>query len=78
MATFRKVNFTMTRGNGYGQYYVIAESYKGKRIVIHTTDSPTWDAFNDEGETPEERKKHREALRCCYRLIAQEYNRIYK
>lgn len=38
MAKFRKVEFTMVRGNGYGQYKVIAENckqvYFGKKTVV--------------------------------------------
>lgn len=73
MAKFRKVEFTMVRGNGYGQYKVIAENYRGKRIVAHTTDSEAWDYINDEGSTKEENEKHRDALRHCYNKIVAAY-----
>lgn len=76
MAKFRKVEFEMTRGNGYGQYKVIAENYKGKRIAVHTTNSMAWDYINDEGDTKEGREKHREALRHCYYKIVEAYENM--
>lgn len=72
MAKFRNTEFTMTRGNGYGQYKVIAENYKGKRIVAHTTDSEAWDWLNDDSNIP----KHKEALRRCYYKIVAEYEKM--
>lgn len=76
MAKFRKVEFIMVRGNGYGQYKVIAENYKGKRVVAHTTDSQVWDWYNDEGNTKEERELHQQALRHCYYKIVAEYEKM--
>lgn len=73
MAKFRKVEFTMERKNGYGQYKIIAENYKGKSIVAHTTDSEAWDWLEDEGNTKEEKEKHRDALRHCYYKIVEAY-----
>lgn len=75
MAKFRKVEFTMVRVNGYGQYKVIAENYKGKRIVANTTDSEVWDWLNDEGNTKEEKDLHQQALRHCYYKIVSEYEK---
>lgn len=71
MATFRKVNFEMRRGNGYGQY-VIEATYRGKKIVAHTTDSEAWDWLNDEGQ----KNKHRDALRHCYSKIVEAYQNL--
>lgn len=76
MAKFKKVEFTMARGNGYGQYKVIAENYRGKRVVAHTTDSEAWDYINDEGNTKEEKEKHRDALRHCYYKIVTAYENL--
>lgn len=75
MATFRKVNFSMRRGNGYGQY-VIEATYRGKDIKAHTTDSEAWDWLNDEGATKEEKEKHREALRHCYYKVVEAYENL--
>lgn len=75
MATFRKVNFEMVRGNGYGQY-IIEASYKGKEIKAHTTNSEAWDWLNNEGFTKEEKEKHRDALRHCYFKIVEAYNNL--
>lgn len=68
MATFRKVNFTMRRGNGYGQY-IIEAHYRGKDIKVHTTDSEAWDWINDDSN----KEKHQEALRHCYYKIVEAY-----
>lgn len=71
MATFRKVKFEMIRGNGYGQYYILA-TYKGKTIKAHTTDSEAWDYINDDSN----KEKHRDALRHCYSKIVEAYNNL--
>ena len=68
MATFRKVKFTMVRGNGYGQYYIVSR-YNGVDFKIHTTDSEAWDWIEDDSY-PE---KHMEALRHCYMAIREAY-----
>lgn len=70
MAKFRKVEFQMTRGNGYGQY-IISAHYRGKDIVAHTTDSEAWDWINDESN----KEKHQDALRHCYYRIVGEYEK---
>lgn len=66
----------MARGNGYGQYKVIAENYKGKRVVAHTTDSEAWDYINCECSTKEEKEKHCDALRHCYNKIVAAYENL--
>ena len=71
MANFRKVNFEMTRGNGYGQYFIIA-TYRGKSIKVHTTDSEAWDYINDDSN----KEKHKYALRHCYNKIVTAYNNL--
>lgn len=63
----------MVRGNSYGQYKVIAENYRGKKVIAHTTDSEAWDWLNDEGNTKEEKEMHRAALRHCYHKIVTAY-----
>lgn len=68
MATFRKVKFTMNRGNGYGQY-IIEARYRGKDIKAYTTDSEAWDWLNDDSN----KEKHQDALRHCYYKIVQAY-----
>ena len=69
MAKFRKVEFNMSRGNGYGQYLIHAK-YKGKDVVAHTTDSEAWDYLNDDSN----REKHNDAKRHCYYKIVNAYN----
>lgn len=71
MATFRKVNFEMKRGNGYGQY-VIEARYKGKDIKAYTNDSEAWDWINDDSD----KEKHQDALRHCYGKIVEAYNNL--
>ncbi len=61
---FRKVNFSMTRGNGYGQY-VISSTYKGQEVTAHTTDSEAWDWLDDDSD----KEKHNDARRHCYNKI---------
>lgn len=74
---FKQVNFRMERSYGYGQYKVIADNYRGKRIVAHTTDSEAWDWLDDEGTTKEEKEKHLDALRHCYRKIVETYKNSF-
>jgi len=71
MAKFRKVEFDMCRGNGYGQYYITAK-YKGKYIKVHTTNSEAYDWYNDDSN----KEMHKDALRYCYSKIVNEYERI--
>lgn len=59
-ARFNKVDITMERGNGYGQYYYVAENYKGKKVKVHTTNSEAWDWIDDDsnkGKTFRSEKK---------------------
>lgn len=71
MAKFRKVKFYMSRGNGYGQYLIHAK-YKGKDLVIPTTDSKAWDYINDDSN----KEKHMNAKRHCYYKIVDAYNNM--
>lgn len=68
MQSFRKVQFTMERGNGYGQY-IIRGTYKGKEVKAHTTDSEAWDWINDDSD----RERHMDAKRHCYFKIVEAY-----
>jgi hypothetical protein len=68
--SFRKVNFEMVRGNGYGQYVIIA-TYRGKKIKVHTTDSETWDWIDDDSN----KEKHNDARRHCYYKIVEAYEK---
>lgn len=69
MAKFRKVQFDMTRANGYGQYYIIS-TYKGVNIKIHTSDSEVWDYLNSDCE------KGKDSRRYCYNKIVNAYKNI--
>ncbi|WP_303013772.1 hypothetical protein [uncultured Bacteroides sp.] len=71
MASFRKVNFAMKRGCGYGQYFIEAR-YRGKNLKIHTTNSEAWDWINDDSN----KEKHQEAKRYCYYQIVDAYNNL--
>lgn len=66
--SFRKVNFEMVRGNGYGQYVIVA-NYKGKAIKAHTTDSEAWDWIDDDSN----KEKYDDARRHCYYKIVEAY-----
>lgn len=70
MRFYKKVKIEMTRGIGYGQYRVKAK-YKNVNIHVHSTDSQTWDYFDDESN----RTKHQQALKSCYQLIVSMYKR---
>ena len=67
MAKFRKVEFTMTRANGYGQYYILSK-YRGVDIKAYTTDSEAWDYLESECE------KGKDARRHCYYKIKNKYH----
>lgn len=71
MATFRKVEFSMRRGNGYGQY-IIEARYRGKDIEAHTTDSEAWDWIGDDSD----KEKHNYSRRHCYYKIVEKYNEL--
>lgn len=67
-AKFRKVELSIRRGNGYGQY-VISANYKGKYIEASTTDSECFDCLEDDSN----REKHQEAKRHAYYKIVSAY-----
>jgi len=73
MATFRKVNLTISKKSGYGQYEISAQ-YKGKAIAVHSTDSEAYDWLNDDSN----KEKHQDAKRACYSAIVSAYNREFK
>ena len=65
MATFRKVNLSIEKTNGYGQY-IISATYKGKDLRVHTTDSECYDWLDDDSN----KEKHQEAKRhACFKII---------
>lgn len=64
MATFRKVNLSVFRANGYGQYIVRA-TYYGKEIIARTTNSEIFEWLNDASN----KAKHIDAKRSAYMLI---------
>jgi hypothetical protein len=71
MANFRKIELNIARGNGYGQYYILA-NYKGKKIEVHTTDSECFDWLNDDSN----KKKHLEAKRYAYYMVVESYKNL--
>ena len=64
MTTFRKVNLSIVRGNGYGQYVIIG-NYKGREVKVHTTNIECYDWLNDDSN----KEKHKEAKRYAYHAI---------
>jgi hypothetical protein len=64
MQSFRKVKFTMEKSYRYGEY-IIKGTYKGKNVIVKTTDSEAWDWFNDDSN----KEKHMEAKIHCYMKI---------
>jgi len=73
MAKFRKVELNIGRGNGYGQYYILA-NYKGKKIEVHTTNSECFDYLNDDSN----KQKHQEAKQYAYRMVVQTHHQTFK
>jgi hypothetical protein len=71
MAKFRKVQFNMKRGCGYGQY-LIEGTYRGKSITVHTTDSEAWDYIGDDSN----KEKQLQARKHCYYKIVHAYEKI--
>ena len=68
MATFRRVNLAIRRGNGYGQY-IISATYKGKEVKVRTTNSECFDWLNDDGD----KARHQDAKRYAYNAIVRAY-----
>lgn len=68
MTTFRKVELSISRGKGYGQYYIHGK-YRGKQITVHTTDSECFDWLDDDSN----KEKHQEAKRHAYEKIRAAY-----
>lgn len=71
MYSFRKVQFTMERASGYGQYY-IRGFYRGKAIKVHSTDSEAFDFLHDDSND----EKHQDAKRHCYNKIVEAYKNL--
>lgn len=72
MATFRKLELTISRASGYGQY-IISATYRGKEIKVHTTDAECFDWLDDDSN----KEKHQEAKRYAYNAIVSAYkNRL--
>jgi len=71
MATFRKVNLSIEKTSGYGQY-IISATYKGKDLRVHTTDSECYDWLDDDSN----KEKHQEAKRHAYSKIVQAYENL--
>ena len=64
MTKFRKVEMTIKRYNGYGQYLLQSE-YKGKFISVRTNDSEIFDWLEDDSS----KIKNLEAKQRAYSLI---------
>ena len=64
MTTFRKVQLSIVRGNGYGKYIIIG-NYKGREVKVHTTNSECYDWLNDDSN----KKKNQEAKRYAYNAV---------
>jgi hypothetical protein len=73
MAKFRKVELSISRGNGYGQYCITA-NYRGKQIKVHTTNSECYDWLNDDTN----KEMHLEAKQYAYRNIVKAYENYYR
>jgi hypothetical protein len=71
MATFRKVNLEISRGNGYGQY-IITATYRGKEVKVRTTNSECFDWLNDDSN----KEKHQEAKRYAYNAVVRAYENM--
>ena len=69
---YRKLKLEMSKGNGYGQYF-ITSTYRGKTITAHTTDSEAWD-----WQRSDMKKELDYARKHCYNKIVSEYNKLYK
>ena len=73
MSNFRKVELSISRGRGYGQY-IISANYRGKQINVHTTDSECYDWLNDDSN----KSKHIDAKRYAYRCVVSAYENSYR
>ena len=71
MATFKKVELSISKASGYGQYYITAK-YKGKELKVHTTNSECYDWLNDDSN----KEKHQEAKRYAYGVIINAYKNL--
>lgn len=68
MATFRKVQLTISPTTGYGQY-IVSAAYRGSNVAARTTDSEIFDWLNDDSN----KEKHLDAKRAAYLLIRNAY-----
>ena len=68
---FKVENLSISRGNGYGQYYVTA-TVNGDKIKAHTTNSEAFDWFNDD----ENLEKHEEAQEYCHDLAVRTWENL--
>jgi hypothetical protein len=71
MANFRKVEISISKASGYGQYYITA-NYKGKEIKVHTTDSECYDWLEDDSN----KTKNLEAKRFAYNKIVNAFKNL--
>ena len=65
---FRKIELSIRRKSGYGQYQIEA-LYKGREIKVHTTNSECFDWLNDDSN----KEKHQEAKRYAYNAVKRAY-----
>ena len=73
MATFRKVEMYISKGNGHGSYILQAD-YKGQNITAEITDSEVFDWLKDDTNKvkhQEAKRKAYEAIRTAYKVLRQ-------
>ena len=68
MATFRNINLLIRKTSMYGRY-VINAKYKGRYVVVYTTDSECFDWLNDDSN----KEKHLQAKRHAYSKVVEQY-----
>lgn len=71
MATFRKVNLSIEKANGYGQY-IISANYRGKEVKAYTNDAECYDYLDDNSN----KEKHQDAKRHAYYKIVLAYKNL--
>lgn len=72
MAKFRKINLSIKRLNGYGQYQIEA-NYRGKNISVHTTNSECFDWLDDDSN----KELHLQAKKYAYNRVVLAYQNRY-
>jgi len=68
MATFRNIDLMIRKTSIYGRY-VINAKYKGRDVIVYTTDSECFDWLNDDSN----KEKHLQAKRHTYSKVVEQY-----